>query len=197
MNVEARLIDAIGDAGRRLHTGRSRNDQVATDLRLYARRRGRRSSSIAIDELRRALARPGARPRRHADAGLHAPAAGPAGARSRITCSRTTRCSTRDRGRIADAAAPRRRVAARLGRARRRRPSRSIATHVARALGFAARDPQLARRGRRSRLRDRAGRRVRAGPGPPVAARRGAGAVGVAGVRVRADRRGLLLRQLD
>ena len=39
MNVEARLIDAIGDAGRRLHTGRSRNDQVALDLRLYARSR--------------------------------------------------------------------------------------------------------------------------------------------------------------
>jgi argininosuccinate lyase len=37
MNVEARLTDAIGEAGRRLHTGRSRNDQVATDLRLYAR----------------------------------------------------------------------------------------------------------------------------------------------------------------
>jgi argininosuccinate lyase len=37
MNVEARLIEAIGDAGRRLHTGRSRNDQVATDLKLYAR----------------------------------------------------------------------------------------------------------------------------------------------------------------
>ncbi len=38
MNVEARLIDKIGDPGRRLHTGRSRNDQVATDLRLYSRR---------------------------------------------------------------------------------------------------------------------------------------------------------------
>jgi argininosuccinate lyase len=37
MNVEARLIERIGDPGRRLHTGRSRNDQVATDLRLYAR----------------------------------------------------------------------------------------------------------------------------------------------------------------
>src|SRR5215204_5664122 len=36
MNVEARLIEEIGEAGRRLHTGRSRNDQVATDLRLYA-----------------------------------------------------------------------------------------------------------------------------------------------------------------
>ena len=37
MNVESRLIDRIGDSGRRLHTARSRNDQVATDMRLYAR----------------------------------------------------------------------------------------------------------------------------------------------------------------
>ncbi len=37
MNVESRLTERIGDAGRRLHTARSRNDQVATDLRLYAR----------------------------------------------------------------------------------------------------------------------------------------------------------------
>ena len=37
MNIEARLTDKIGDAGKRLHTGRSRNDQVATDIRLYAR----------------------------------------------------------------------------------------------------------------------------------------------------------------
>jgi argininosuccinate lyase len=32
--VEARLVELIGDAGRKLHTGRSRNDQVATDVRL-------------------------------------------------------------------------------------------------------------------------------------------------------------------
>ncbi|MCP5158494.1 MAG: argininosuccinate lyase [Gammaproteobacteria bacterium] len=37
MNIEARLIERIGDAGKRLHTGRSRNDQVATDVRLYLR----------------------------------------------------------------------------------------------------------------------------------------------------------------
>jgi argininosuccinate lyase len=37
MNVEARLTEAIGEAGKKLHTGRSRNDQVATDLRLYLR----------------------------------------------------------------------------------------------------------------------------------------------------------------
>lgn len=38
MAVERRLTQLIGDAGRKLHTGRSRNDQVATDVRLYTRR---------------------------------------------------------------------------------------------------------------------------------------------------------------
>jgi argininosuccinate lyase len=37
MNIEARLTERIGDVGKKLHTGRSRNDQVATDLRLYVR----------------------------------------------------------------------------------------------------------------------------------------------------------------
>ena len=37
MNIEARLTERIGEAGRRLHTGRSRNDQVATDFRLWVR----------------------------------------------------------------------------------------------------------------------------------------------------------------
>jgi argininosuccinate lyase len=37
MNIEARLTERIGEAGKKLHTGRSRNDQVATDLRLYLR----------------------------------------------------------------------------------------------------------------------------------------------------------------
>jgi len=37
MNIEKRLTDRIGDAGKRLHTGRSRNDQVATDIRLWLR----------------------------------------------------------------------------------------------------------------------------------------------------------------
>ena len=43
MNIEKRLTDRIGDAGKRLHTGRSRNDQVATDIRLYTR--------VAIDRI--------------------------------------------------------------------------------------------------------------------------------------------------
>lgn len=37
MNIEARLTERIGDAGKRLHTGRSRNDQIATDIRLFMR----------------------------------------------------------------------------------------------------------------------------------------------------------------
>ncbi len=36
-NIEAELVRRIGDAGKRLHTGRSRNDQIATDVRLWAR----------------------------------------------------------------------------------------------------------------------------------------------------------------
>jgi argininosuccinate lyase len=37
MNIEARLTELVGDAGKKLHTGRSRNDQVATDIRLWLR----------------------------------------------------------------------------------------------------------------------------------------------------------------
>ncbi len=37
MNIEARLTERIGEAGKKLHTGRSRNDQIATDIRLFLR----------------------------------------------------------------------------------------------------------------------------------------------------------------
>src|SRR5512142_1096045 len=37
LNIEKRLTALVGDAGKRLHTGRSRNDQVATDIRLWLR----------------------------------------------------------------------------------------------------------------------------------------------------------------
>ena len=56
MNVESRLTELIGEAGRRLHTARSRNDQVATDLKLYARR-GALEIVSAIDLARLALCR--------------------------------------------------------------------------------------------------------------------------------------------
>jgi len=62
MNVESRLTELIGEAGRRLHTARSRNDQVATDLRLYARRSALEIVA-AIDRARVALCR---RAREHA-----------------------------------------------------------------------------------------------------------------------------------
>ncbi|MBZ0252347.1 MAG: argininosuccinate lyase, partial [Candidatus Methylomirabilis sp.] len=39
LNIEKRLIELVGDVGGKLHTARSRNDQVATDLRLHLRRR--------------------------------------------------------------------------------------------------------------------------------------------------------------
>ena len=48
LNIEKRLVELAGDAGKRLHTGRSRNDQVATDIRLWLRA----EIDIAIDLLR-------------------------------------------------------------------------------------------------------------------------------------------------
>src|SRR4051794_12783135 len=55
MNIEARLTERIGEAGKRLHTGRSRNDQVATDFRLWVRD-ATDGLSAQITELMRALA---------------------------------------------------------------------------------------------------------------------------------------------
>jgi argininosuccinate lyase len=52
--VEAELVAAIGDAGYKLHTGRSRNDQVATDLRLFLRREIDDAAGL-IRDLQRAL----------------------------------------------------------------------------------------------------------------------------------------------
>ena len=63
MNVESRLIELIGEPGRRLHTARSRNDQVATDLRLYARRAARRAGDGDRSRARGAVPRA----REHAD----------------------------------------------------------------------------------------------------------------------------------
>jgi argininosuccinate lyase len=92
LNIEARLTQLVGDAGKRLHTGRSRNDQVATDVRLWLRGE--------IDEigplLTRAAARPAGRGRaahRRDPAGLHAPAGGAAGEPLVTTCWPMWRCS--------------------------------------------------------------------------------------------------------
>ncbi len=66
--VEARLVELVGDAGRKLHTGRSRNDQVATDLRLWLREeidhltntlRGTQKALLDLAEANRAAVMPG------------------------------------------------------------------------------------------------------------------------------------------
>lgn len=66
--IEARLIEAVGDAGRKLHTGRSRNDQVATALRLWLRDeidrsveslRGAQSALLELAEAHRYAIMPG------------------------------------------------------------------------------------------------------------------------------------------
>lgn len=102
MNVEARLIDQIGDAGRRLHTGRSRNDQVATDLRLYARDAAVKLV-IAIDDLRKALL---AQARAHVDTLMpgytHLQRAQPVRLAHHLLAYEEM--LVRDRGRITDAA---------------------------------------------------------------------------------------------
>ena len=102
MNVEARLIDAIGDAGRRLHTGRSRNDQVAHDLRLYARAAADELLD-GIGQLQRALA---GQARRHLDTLMpgytHLQRAQPVRAAHHFLAY--VEMLDRDRGRIGDAA---------------------------------------------------------------------------------------------
>ena len=55
LNIEKRLVELIGDAGKRLHTGRSRNDQVATDIRLWLREEIDVSAQLLV-QLRHALA---------------------------------------------------------------------------------------------------------------------------------------------
>jgi argininosuccinate lyase len=102
MNVEARLIEEIGDAGQRLHTGRSRNDQVATDLRLYARAAAARLIE-GIRALRRALL---AQARAHVDTLMpgytHLQRAQPVRLAHHLLAYDAM--LDRDRGRIADAA---------------------------------------------------------------------------------------------
>jgi argininosuccinate lyase len=102
MNVEARLINEIGDAGRRLHTARSRNDQVATDLRLYVRHEAAQLIQL-IDSLRIAIAK---QARLHVDTIMpgytHLQRAQPIRLAHHLLAYDAM--LTRDRGRILDAA---------------------------------------------------------------------------------------------
>ncbi len=77
-NIEQRLTDLVGEPGRRLHTARSRNDQVATDFKLWVRDAMDRADAL-LKELQRVLLRLARAACRHGDAGLHPPAGGAAG----------------------------------------------------------------------------------------------------------------------
>lgn len=55
MNIETALVERVGEVGKKLHTGRSRNDQVATDLRLYLRDEIRAIHTILLELMARLL----------------------------------------------------------------------------------------------------------------------------------------------
>jgi argininosuccinate lyase len=133
MNVEARLIEEIGEAGRRLHTARSRNDQVATDLRLYALAAAEQLID-AIDNARRALV---AQAKQHVDTLVpgytHLQRAQPVRLAHHLLAYEAM--LDRDRGRIADAA--HRADASPLGSGALAATTLPIdREHTARALGF-------------------------------------------------------------
>ena len=169
LNVEARLAELIGPAAGRLHTARSRNDQVATDFKLWVR--------DAIDD-RRGARRPaagarreGARPRRHGHAGLHPSADGAAGdlRPSPARLCRDDRPRPRPLRRCADA--PERIAARRRGARRHLFPDRP--RHDRGSARLRPADGQFARRGLRPRLRPRGARRGEHLRRPPLALRRG------------------------
>ena len=93
MHIEAALIEQLGDVGRKLHTGRSRNDQVATDVKLWTRDALDRIDARLLG-LAAGLRGGGRAASRRDPARLHPPAARPAGARRRTTSWPTSRSST-------------------------------------------------------------------------------------------------------
>ena len=169
--VERRVTELAGDAGAKLHTGRSRNDQVATDLRLWTKRTAR-EMVVALDGLQQVLvaraeeagaevAVPGYTHLQHAQPVLlahhllaHAWALGRDVERfQRVVAAADV--SPLGAGALAGSSLP-------------LDPDLTAA-----ALGFARPVRELARRGLRPRLRGRGGVRGRARAGAPLAARRG------------------------
>jgi argininosuccinate lyase len=135
MNIEARLTELIGEPGRKLHTARSRNDQVATDLRLWVRDAIDRTDRL-LQDLQGALL---ARAEEHADAVMpgftHLQAAQPVTLGHHLMAY--VEMFGRDRGRLADARA--RLNECPLGAAALAGTSFPIDRHAtAAALGFAA-----------------------------------------------------------
>ena len=77
--VEQELTARIGDAGKRLHTARSRNDQVALDMRMYVKEEIKTIRALLLELIEVHLCEKASGTSDRGDAGLHASAAGPAG----------------------------------------------------------------------------------------------------------------------
>ena len=194
LNIEARLTQLVGDAGKRLHTGRSRNDQVATDVRLWLR--GEIDAIVALlRDLQRALVELAERNVEVDPARLHPPAGGAAGELRPPPAGlrRDVRPRRRAPGRRAPARQP---AAARRRRARRHQlPARPRARRAHARLR--RRLPEQPRRGQRPRLRDRVRGGRLAVHGARLAPGRGAGAVDEPELRLHRPRRPLLHRLVD
>ena len=171
MAVERRLTELIGPLGGKLHTGRSRNDQVATDLALFVRRRApsaRWSSSAALMARLLELAEA---PRATGRCPATRICSAPSRSTSATTCSPTSGCSSATRRRFEFGAE---RPQGRCRSAPVRSPGStgsSTATRRAAELGFDRPIAELDRRRLEPRLRARLplrGDRLR---DPPVAAR--------------------------
>ena len=153
MAIERRLTEVAGPVGRRLHTARSRNDQVATDLALYTRERAPEARAVigGADGERcwsaRASTSTGRCPATRT-------CSAPSPCTSATTCSPTSGCSTRDRERFAFAA----RQAGRLPLGAGALAGVNFDTDralLARELGLLRGRAQLDRRRLRTRLRAR------------------------------------------
>jgi len=148
INIERRLIGIVGNPGKRLHTARSRNDQVATDLRLWLARRDRRHRR-ARQVASEGAARSGARHAATVMPGFtHLQVAQPVTFGHHLLAY--FEMLERDHARLADCRGRVNRAPARR-RGRSRGPrSRSTARALARELGFRRRRRELHRRRVRS-----------------------------------------------
>ena len=194
-NIEQRLTDLVGEPGRRLHTARSRNDQVATDFKLWVRDAMDRAEALHARAAARCCSRwPSAMPATVMPGFTHLQAAQPVTFGHHLLAY--VEMLGRDRSRLADARrAAERMPAGRRGACRHQLPDRSGDDRGRARLRPAG--GQLDRRRLRPRLRAGLPGRGRHLRRAPVAPGRGAGAVVDAAVRLRADARGLHLGQLD
>ena len=149
--VERKLIERIGDAGRRLHTGRSRNEQVSLDLRLYLRRRIP-VLQADVAALVAALRGPGRARRRSRSCRPTRICAARSRCWSRTSFSSHVAALRRDHARLAAAARRGRRAAAGIG-CRRRHELRGGHVRARPRARVLARRSQQHRRLVRSRLR--------------------------------------------